>query len=232
VVERFLLAFLARARGSRGGTLLIIMGVVVLFAFLIFELVAVAGNAVLMITQAGPVMEFLATGPGVLAGFAVSVFIILLGVAFLNRATPHPTSSVSVIQQTGTSQTEKDREVELLQKKLSRAEQERDRYHAILADPTAKKRREERILRDRSFELGQEVDHFTSNPDLRRADARHVVDRFRRRHYDKVAELREDLKQREWLTEEEREILTLREHDSPDKIAVMARVLLSIGAGQ
>jgi hypothetical protein len=58
-----LLVFLARARGSKGGTLLIVVGVFVLLAFLVFGLVSAAGNAVLMMTGVGPVVEFLGTTP-------------------------------------------------------------------------------------------------------------------------------------------------------------------------
>ncbi len=139
-----MVAFLARARGSKGGALLIFVGVVVLLAFLVFGLVSAVGNAVLLWTGAEPVMQFLGTGPGVLTGFLGAVFLILLGVAFLNRATPQVTASTTAIQESGSAQAE--RELDRLQKRLRRTEQERDELRALLADPTAKRRREEEVL--------------------------------------------------------------------------------------
>jgi Mn2+/Fe2+ NRAMP family transporter len=73
----------------------------------------VAGNALLVMTGAGPVVKFLGTGPGVLTVFAVAVFLILLGVAFLTRATPQPIQSVAVVQQAGTAQADRDRDEEV-----------------------------------------------------------------------------------------------------------------------
>jgi hypothetical protein len=229
VVERFLLAFLARARGSKGGTLLIVVGVLILFGFLVFGLVSVAGNAVLMMTGAGPVMEFLGTGPGVLAGFAGSVFIILLGVAFLTCATPQATASATVIQESSTGQAERNRELEQLNKKLRRVEQERDRLRAVLSAPTAKKRHAERMLRKRCLGLGHELFNFAKA--RRYENERETIDRFRQRHEWKVTELRDELDEQELLTPQERDDLTFRTNDGSYKIEEMVDMLRSIGMG-
>lgn len=232
MVERWLLAFLARARGSKGGTLLIVVGVFILLTFLVFDLIAVAGNAVLMITEAGPVMEFLATGPGVVAGFAASVFIILLGVAFLTRATPQPSQSVTVNQRVGAAQAERDREVKQLEKRLRRTEEERDRYRAILSDPIAKRRRDEEILRQRCFDLAQEVSNFLIGYSSKNVDVNEAVARFQLRHEGNVTELRDELDKRGVLTATERQYLTLYDHDGLDKISAMEHTLRAIGMGR
>jgi hypothetical protein len=123
-----------------------------------------------------------------------------------------------------------NREVERLRKQLRSAEQERDRYRALLADPTAKRRREEEMLRTRCVDMARDVHSFR---DALRYDPYHpdTVERFKRRHYGKVTELREELDSRDWLTEEERESLTLSEGDGADKIERMEQVLVSIGTG-
>jgi low affinity Fe/Cu permease len=102
--EQYLLAILARARSSKGGLVLVILGVLILFAFLVFALVSVAGNVILMVTGSGPVVDFLDTGWGVLIGLAIAVIVILLGVAFLVRATPQPITEESQAQVRGVEQ--------------------------------------------------------------------------------------------------------------------------------
>jgi len=158
-------------------------------------------------------------------------FLLLLYAGYRQQAR-QSTQSVSVVQQAGTSEAEKTREVEQLQKRLRRTEQERDRYHAMLADPTAKRQHDEEMLRRRCFDLAQEVRSFAAAhkwPSFLRE--REAVKRFRRRHYEKVTELRDELDKREWLTAEEREALTLFEPDGMDKIGQMAKVLDSIASG-
>lgn len=88
VVERFLRALFAKARGSKGGALLVVCGVLILFAFLVFALVSIISDAASMVSGVGPVIEFLETGLGVLIAVAVAVVMVLLGVAFMVNATP------------------------------------------------------------------------------------------------------------------------------------------------
>lgn len=228
MVERFLLALLARARGSKGGTTLIIVGVLFLLVFLVFSLVSVAGNAVFMMTGAGPAMEFLGTGPGILTGFVVAVVLILLGVAFLTHATPQPQSG-AVIQQTGTAQAESNREVVQLRKRLHRAEQERDRLRAMLSDPTAKKRRAEEMLRRRCIEVAYELHNFVHA--RKYTDSNETVARFNQRHEWKVNELRNRLNEQELLTPQEHDTLTLHADDYSHKIEEMMETLKTIGLG-
>jgi hypothetical protein len=229
MVERYLLAFLARSRGSKGGTVLIVVGVVVLLAFLIFGLISTVGNIILTITGIGPVVEFLGTGRGVLAGFVVAVFIILLGVAFLRGATPQ-TQSVSSIQQSETTQAAKDREIERLQKRLNRTEQERDRYRDILADPTAKKQRDERMARSRSLEVAQELQIFWNA--RKYSDPGETVASFRQRQEWKVNDVRGRLDELKMLTPRESDDLTFRpDHSYPDRIEKMIGILRNIGMG-
>lgn len=228
-----MLALLARARGSKWGALLLVVGVFALLATLVFGLVSVAGDAILMVTGVGPVIQFLGTGTGVLVGFGVSVFVILLGVAFLVYTTPQPTQSVSVIQQSGTSQAERDRELERLGKKLRRTEQELDRYRAIVSDPTAKRQREEEMLRKRCGDLALEVRGFAqAHKSQRYTDQQEAVERFRRRYYNRVEEAREELDGRGWLTDEERHTLTLSPQDGMDGIGRMADALGNIAVGR
>jgi hypothetical protein len=229
VVERFLLAFLARARGSRGGTLLIIVGVLILFVFLVFGLVSVAGDVAFMLTGAGPVMQFVATGPGILTGFAVAVVVILLGVAFLTHATPQSTSS-TVHRVSGTSQAERERELEQLQKSFRRIQQERDRLRSRLSDPTAVRRLEDERLRRRCLEVAHELQNF-----MRRGghiDRNELVARFQQRHEWKVNELRNRLDEQAWLTPQERDTLTFRADDYSHKIDDMVTTLKDIGMGR
>ena len=128
--EEYLLVLLARARGSTGGILLIIVGVLILVAFLVFAVVSVAGNVILMVTGTGPVVDFLGTGWGVLIGLVVAVVIILLGIAFLTRATPQPATTPSGSHSgtnTPTTPPATDpEEVEQLRTRLGEVEQERD----------------------------------------------------------------------------------------------------------
>ncbi len=233
--ERFLLAVLARARESKGGILLVFVGVVVMLAFLVFGLVSVAGNAILIWTGAGPVMRFLATGPGVLTGFAVSVFITLLGVALLFRAGPQANASATVIQQTGGSQTEKDRELERVRAWARKTEKENKRLSAFLADPKAVERREEEMLRRRCLELAETLQKFAQahrRTELNRStDPNETVARFVQRHKWKVDELRDELDTRGWLTPQERDTLTFHADDYSHKIGEMADALRRIGMG-
>lgn len=209
-----------------------IMGVFLLFATLIVGLASMAGNALLVMTGIGPVMQFLGTGPGVLVGFAVAVVFILLGVAFLNSATPQATASATIIQETGASQAQRDREIEKLTVKLRRAEKELSRYRAILADPTAKKRRDEEMLRDRCKVVAQEVRNFALAYGSRYQDQRETAERFKRGHERKVAELRVELDQHGLLTPQERESLMLADGEGAGEIMRMAEVLGSIGVGR
>jgi hypothetical protein len=230
--ERWLLWFLERARGSKGGVLLTIVGVFLLFFTLVVGFVSMAGDALLVMTGTAPVIDFLGTGQGVLVGFAVAVFITLLGVAFLVRATPQPTQSVSVIQHSGTSQVERDREVERLRKRLGKTEQDRDRLAAILADPTAKRRRDEEMLKRRCIDLAQEVEIFRLGNSSQWQDEGETVTRFKLRHESKVTDLHDELDEHGMLTAKERESLTLSAHDGLDKIKRMATTLEAIGMGR
>jgi len=229
MVERWLLAFLARARGSKGGIALIIVGVLVLLSFLVFGLVSVAGNALLVLTGAGPVLAFLGTGPGVLMGFVVSVLLILLGVAFLNRATPQPTQSLADVQQAGPAQSDRDREVEQLQRSFRRVQQERDRLRTRLSDPTAMRRLEDERLRRRCLEVAHEIENFMRIGDY--VDPNELVARFRQRHEWKVNELRNRLDEQAWLTPQERDALTFHADDYSHKIYNMETTLRAIGMG-
>jgi hypothetical protein len=224
-----LLILLARARASTGGILLVVVGVFILFAFLVFALVSVAGNVVLVLAGTGPVIDFLGTGYGVLVGLAIAVIMILLGVAFLTRATPQPTQSVTVTQQSGTPRAERDRELEQLGKRLRRVEQERNELRARLADPTAMRRRNEEMLRERCLELAHELQNFMYG--RRYTDTNETVARFQQRHEWKVNELREQLDEQGWLTPQERDILTFRADDYSHTIDDIVETLRSLGAG-
>jgi hypothetical protein len=228
MVERFLLAFLARARGSKFGVLLTFVGVILLFATLVFGLVSVAGNAILAMTGLGWVIEHLETGQGVLAGFVVSVFITLLGVAFLVRATPQPTQTVTVNQRLGATQAEKNREVEQLEKRLRKTEQERDRYRTMLSDPTAKRRREEAMSRKRCLEVAHEL--FTFMRGRRYSNIDEIAAAFKARHEWKVNDLRDRMDKQGLLTLQERDTLTFRSSGYPiDQIDQMVETLRKIG---
>lgn len=208
--------------------MLTIVGVFGLFATLIIGLASVAGDALLMMAGVGPVIDYLGTGQGVLAGFAVSVFMILLGVGFLTRAAPQATASATVIQGMGASQAERDRELESLQKRLRKAEQENKRLRTFLADPKAVKRREDEMLRKRYLELAHEVRSFALTHKSRYGDQREAVERFMRRHYPDVEEAREEMDERGWITGQERDDLTISADDRVEKIEQMANVLGNI----
>ncbi len=85
-----MLILLAKARGSRDGTLLVVVGVLILFAFLVLGLVSAASDVATMVTGIGPVIEFLGTGLGVLVAVVVAALMVLMGVAFMIHATPQP----------------------------------------------------------------------------------------------------------------------------------------------
>lgn len=132
--EEYLLIFLARARGSKGGLLFLALGVLILFAFLVFGVVSVVGDIIFLVTGTGPIIDFLGTGWGVLIGLVVAVIIILLGLAFLIRATPQSASTSDGSQSSSPSdastpvtqpQTTPE-EIEHFRTKLSEVEQERD----------------------------------------------------------------------------------------------------------
>jgi hypothetical protein len=90
VTERYLLILLAKARGARGGTLLVVVGVLIVFAFLVLGLVSAASDVATMVTGIGPVIVFLGTGLGVLVAVGVAALMVLMGVAFMIHATPQP----------------------------------------------------------------------------------------------------------------------------------------------
>ncbi len=90
MAERYLLILLAKARGSKSGALLIVVGVLILFAFLAFGLASVVSDVASMVSGVAPVLEFLGTGLGVLVAVAVAALMVLLGVAFMINATPQP----------------------------------------------------------------------------------------------------------------------------------------------
>jgi len=143
VVERYLLILLAKARSSKGGALLIVFGVLILFAFLIFGLASIAGDVAFMVTGVGPVIDFLGTGLGVLIGLLVAVILILLGVAFLVHATPQTESvekleSISAQSAPAVTDSSQLQELERLRTKLDRVERERESLEKELeeAQPT------------------------------------------------------------------------------------------------
>lgn len=133
---------------------------------------------------------------------------------------------------TATPSTTAEKKIERLEKKLRAVEQENKRLRALLADPTAKQRLEDERLERRCGELALEVRNFVQgNPGISYADASEIVERFRRRHYGKVEGLRDELDRRGWITEQERERLTLSARDDPNKIKRMADALGRIGVG-
>jgi hypothetical protein len=223
-----LLILLARARASTGGILLVVVGVLILFAFLVFALVSVAGNVVLVLAGTGPVIDFLGTGYGVLVGLAIAVIMILLGVAFLTRATLIPLSRLRLPSSLEPRE-RRDRELEQLGKRLRRVEQERNELRARLADPTAMRRRNEEMLRERCLELAHELQNFMYG--RRYTDTNETVARFQQRHEWKVNELREQLDEQGWLTPQERDILTFRADDYSHTIDDIVETLRSLGAG-
>jgi hypothetical protein len=82
------------------------------------------------------------------------------------------------------------REIEQLEKQLRRTElelrrtkEERDRYRAIVSDPTAKRRREEERLYQRCVHVGNEIRNFLSGYGSVHDSEQHVVQRFSLRHY-------------------------------------------------
>ena len=103
----FALALIGCAKVEMGRTVYH-CGHAYLVRLLVFGLVSVAGNIILMFAGNGPVLEFLGTGRGVLIGLAIAVFMILLGVAFLTHVAPQSTASATVIQESGTSQVERN----------------------------------------------------------------------------------------------------------------------------
>jgi hypothetical protein len=142
----------------------------------------------------------------------------------------HSPETESSSQTVTTLDTTASKEIEQLKRKLRVVEQDRNQLRVLLADPTAKRRHEEEMLRNRCVEMAREVAAFRH---AIRYDPYHpdTVERFKRRHYDKVTELRDELDSRNWLTEEERESLTLSEGGRAGKIERMEAVLVSIGTG-
>lgn len=130
------------------------------------------------------------------------------------------------------TQSDRDRKLEQLERRALRAEQERDKLRSFLADPTAKRRREEAMLRERCIDLAGEVRNFVRGYGGMYDNEPETVQRFKRRHYDKVTELRDELDRRGWLTTEEREALTLSPYGGTYEIKSMAELLGSIGVGR
>ncbi len=147
----------------------------------------------------------------------------------MNRATPQVTVSTTAIQESGSAQAE--RELDRLQKRLRRTEQERDELRALLADPTAKRRREEEVLQKKCGDVAFSVRNFARAGRSTYANETETVARFRLRHYASVEEVRDELDRRGKLTAEERDALTLRANDGIRKIGEMAEVLGFIAAG-
>ncbi len=83
LIERLLFKLFSAARRSKFGALLVVVGVAFMFALVVLNLVSIAGNVILMATSAGPVVEYLETGQGVLVGFGVSVVVILCGLSMM-----------------------------------------------------------------------------------------------------------------------------------------------------
>lgn len=88
-MERCLRLLLSAAQRSKWGALLLILGVLGILALLVLGLVSVIGDLILMMTEAGPVMNFLGNGRGVLVLAVISIVFVLLGVAILWVLKPH-----------------------------------------------------------------------------------------------------------------------------------------------
>lgn len=131
-----MLVLLARTRNSKAGILLTVLGVLILFAFLVLGLVSVAGSIILMVNGTGPVIDFLGTGWGVLTGLVIAVVIIWIGVIFLMRAAPQAAphraqvgaalSGLGPEEAPASSPTDPE-EVERLNTRLDELEQENER---------------------------------------------------------------------------------------------------------
>lgn len=182
---------------------------------------AVFGVADLLSDNAIPTLEWLGTGPGVLIAVLFAVVLIVWATNAQQPETPPLSGPMP--------QSEGNREVEQLRKKLHKAEQERDELRAFLADPTAKRQRDEKMLRRACLKVAQEVGVFARERRYKNDDE--TVNRFKQRHEDKVTKLRDELDQHGWLTAEEREALTFRADDHWRKIGYIAETLRSIGMG-
>jgi hypothetical protein len=214
VSEEYLLAILARARGSKGGLVLVVLGVLILFAFLVFALVSVAGNVILMVTGSGPVVDFLDTGWGVLIGLIVAVVVILLGVAFLVRATPQPITEGSHAQ---VREVEQEREQAQTDKQTSQQEPDGDGL-----------RRD--WLKRECRDMAAYLRWFLKDHEHKTDDE--IVDLYRERYQDKVAVLLQQLERQDLYPPEDRKSFQVAADKfprSPMAIRNLAGTLGSIG---
>lgn len=93
------------------------MGALLLLGQAINGLLAIVGVGDIVVNYAGPVLDFLATGPGVLASVAFGVFLIVWAV-YKRPETEQTTEAVT--------ETEKDKELDRLRTKLREAKEDRD----------------------------------------------------------------------------------------------------------
>jgi TolA-binding protein len=98
LVERFLELLLSAAQRSKWGVLFIVVGALILFTLLVSGFVSVAGNTILMMTGAGPVIDFLGSGWGVLVTAVVSIILVFVGIGFLWFLKPHSVQATSGVE--------------------------------------------------------------------------------------------------------------------------------------
>jgi hypothetical protein len=98
LVERFLELLLSAAQRSKWGVLFIVVGALILFTLLVSGFVSVAGNATLMMTGAGPVIDFLGSGWGVLVIAVVSIILVFVGIGILWFLKPHSVHATSGVE--------------------------------------------------------------------------------------------------------------------------------------
>lgn len=122
-----------------------------------------------------------------------------------------------------------NKEVERRDRKIQALAQGYEQLLGKLTDPTANRQREERMARERCTEVAQELTTFWQSH--QRTDSQEFIAAFQKRQEWKVNELRERIEQQGLLTAQERDTLTFRSGDGPDKIEQIVFLLRKIGEG-
>lgn len=203
------------ARGFFGALFVFYVGVKTVFDLL--------QDATYAVSNAGAIVEFLTSTKGNAVILFLGFFLLLWS---RHARMPETEPSSQPVAPDPTA----GKEAERLKARLQKVEQENKRLRASLADPTAERERKEGLARRRALEVAQDLQKFWNA--RKYTDYYETVARFRQRHEWKVDEVRERLEGQKRITDQERDTLTFRVDDPPDKIREMAEILRAVGMGE
>lgn len=199
LVEQCLRLLLSAAQRSKWGVLLLIFGVLGILFLLVFGMASFIGNLILL-TQAAPVIHFLANGMGILVLAIASIISVLFGVAILLFLKPQAPQSYPA--STDPSQSP---ELERLrsEKERLRCDLEASAEHANQLQDQIKQRTAER---DEARVQKQETDRQLGERNKRIRDLNNAKTRLEveaQEHRDEKSQLEATLKQERILRQRE-----------------------------